>query len=127
VNNIFLIVNEKNLSSGEIQEKKCQPIAKTRVQTDCLLISSDVSTTLNLSSDVVVVNGEQKPIDNKGLASLLRRVLNKLANSREYNGIVTDLHAFVNVFNERTSEYKLQLGLQAVLYNTEKQKARFWK
>ena len=34
--NIFLHVNEKNLSSGEIQEKMCQQISKSRIQTDCL-------------------------------------------------------------------------------------------
>ena len=31
--NIFLQVNGKNLSSGEIQEKVCQEIAKSRIQT----------------------------------------------------------------------------------------------
>jgi hypothetical protein len=80
-----------------------------------------------LSSDVIVASGEQKPTDNQGLASLLRRTLNKFANSREYNGIVEDLHSFVSVFNERTPKYKLRLGLQAVLYNAEKLKARGWK
>ena len=124
--NNFLLANEKNVSSGEIQEKKCQPITKNRIQTDCLLMSSGVFSTPDLSSDAIVTNGEQKPDDNQGLASLLRRALNKLAIS-EYNGIVEDIPAFVNVFNKRTPEYKLRLGQQAVLYNAEKQKARGWK
>ena len=65
--------------------------------------------------------------DNTDLASLLRRALNKLANSVEYNGVVEDIHAFVKVFNERTPEYKIRFGQRAVLYNAEKQKARGWK
>jgi hypothetical protein len=80
-----------------------------------------------LSSGEIVNTDEQKSVDNLGLASLLRRALNKLANSSEYNGIVKDIYAFVNVFNDRTPEYKLRLGQQAILYNAEKQKARGWK
>jgi len=41
-NNIFLLVNEKSLSSGEIQEKICQPIAKMAYKTivfSCFLVS----------------------------------------------------------------------------------------
>ena len=94
-------------------------------------MSSDVFTTLNLSSAAIVNTDEQKPNDNPGLASLLRRVLNKLANSGEYDGVVDgvveDIHAFVNVFNERTPEYKIRFGQQAILYNAEKQMARRWK
>ena len=45
----------------------------------------------------------------------------------EYNGVVEDIDAFVNVFNERTPEYKIRFGQWAVLYNAEKQKARDWK
>ena len=125
--NIFLQVNEKNLSSGEIQEKICQKIAKSRIQTSRLLVSTDVSRTLNLSSDAIVTSGEQKPANNTGLASFLRGDLNKLANYLEYNSSVEDVYAFVKVFNERTLEYKLRLGQLAVLYNAEKQKARGWK
>ena len=125
--NIFLLSNGKSLSSGEIQEKMCQEITKSRIQPDCLLVSSDVFTTPNLSSDAIVNTDEQKPDDNPGLASLLWRALNKLANSREYNGVVEDINAFVNVFNKRTPEYKIRFGQQAVLYNAEKQKARGWK
>jgi hypothetical protein len=84
----------------------------------------DVLSTPNLSSESIVTNGEQKSVDNQGLASLLRRALNKLANSSEYNGIVEDILVFVNVFNERTPVYKIRFGQQAVLYNAEKQKAR---
>jgi hypothetical protein len=68
----------------------CQQIVESRIQTDCLLMSSDVFCTPKLSSDAIVTNGEQKLVDNQGLASLLRRALNKLANSQEYNGIVED-------------------------------------
>jgi hypothetical protein len=68
-NNIFLLVNEKSLSSGEIQEKICQPIAKSGIQNDCLFMLPGVSMTPNLSSDVVVANCEQKLTDNQGLAS----------------------------------------------------------
>jgi len=125
--NIFLIVNGKNVSSGEIQEKKCQQIAESRIQTDCRLVSSDVFSTPSLSSESIVNSDDQTPADNPGLASLLRRALNKLANSLEYNGIVEDLPAFVNVFNERTPEYKMRFGQQVVLYNAEKQMARGWK
>jgi hypothetical protein len=98
-------------------KKTCQQIARSRLQPDCLLVSSDA----------IVISDEQKPDDNLGLASLLRRALNKLSNSREYNGIVEDIHTFVNLFNERTPECKLCLGLQAILYNAEKQRARGWK
>jgi hypothetical protein len=125
--NFFLHVNEKNVSSGEIQEKTCQLIAESRIQTDCLFVSSDVFSTPYLSSESIVNTDEQKSVDDQGLASLLRRALNKLANSREYNSSVEDLYAFVNVFNERTPKYKLRLGQQAILYNAEKQKARGWK
>jgi hypothetical protein len=90
-------------------------------------VSSDVFSTPNLSSESIVNTDDQIPVDNPGLASLLRSALNKLANSREYNGIVEDLHAFVNVFNERTPEYKIRFGQQVVLYNAEKQKDRGWK
>jgi hypothetical protein len=102
-------------------------IAKSRTRTDCLLVSSDVFTTPNLSFDAIVISDEQKRIDDQDSVSLLRRALKKLANSREYNGIVEDIHAFVAVFNERTPEYKIRFGQQAVLYNAEKQKARGWK
>jgi flagellar capping protein FliD len=115
------------VSSGEIQEKMCQQIAESRIQPDCLLVSSDVFSTPILSSDAIVNTDEQNSADNQGLASLLRRALNKLANSQEYNGIVEDIHAFVNAFNERTPEYKILFGQQVVLDNAEKQKARGWK
>jgi hypothetical protein len=117
--NIFLHVNQKSMSSDEIHEKMCQQIAESRIQTDCLLMSSDVFSTKILSSDAIVNTDEQNFADDQGLASLLRRALNKLANSQEYNGIVEDIHAFVNVFNERIPEYKLRFGQQAVLYNAE--------
>jgi hypothetical protein len=91
------------------------------------LISSDVSTTPYLSSEAIVNIDEQNSTANTGLASQLRSELNKLANSREFNCMVGDIHAFVNVFNERTPEYKIRFGQQAVLYNAEKQKARGWK
>ena len=125
--NIFLLVNEKNVSSDEIKEKTCQLMAKSRIQTDCLLMSSGVFSTPNLSSDAIVNIDEQNPTANTGLASQLRSELNKLANSRGFNGMVGDIHAFVNVFNERTPEYKIRFEQQAVLYNAEKQKARGWK
>ena len=125
--NIFLHVNEKNVSSGEIQEKMCQQIAESRIQPDCLLVSSDVFSTPILSSDAIVNTDEQNSADNQGLASLLRRALNKLANSQEYNGIVEDIHAFVNAFNERIPEYKMRFGQQMVLDNAKKLKARGWK
>ena len=115
------------LSSGEIQEKMSQTIAKSRIQPDCLLVSSDVFSTPDLSSDVIVTNGEQKSVDNTGLASQLRSELNQLANSVEYNSVVEDIHAFVNAFNDRTPVYKIRLGQLAVLHNAEKQKARGWK
>lgn len=63
-------------------------------------------------------------MSNTGLAPQLRSELNQLANSVEHNGIVENLYAFVNVFNERTPEYKLYLGSQAILCNAEKQKVR---
>jgi hypothetical protein len=115
------------VSSGEIQEKICQQILETRIQTDCLLVSSDVFSTPNLSSGAIVTVCEQKPTHNTGLASQLRSELNRLANSLEYNGIVEDVHDFVNVFNDRTPEYKIKFGQWAVLCNAEKQKARGWK
>ena len=90
-------------------------------------MSSAVFGTPYLSFEAIVTSGEQKPADNQGLASLLRRALNKLANSQEYNSIVEDIQSFVKVFNERTPEYKLRLRQQAILYNAEKQKARGWK
>ena len=90
-------------------------------------MSSDVFCTPDLSSDAIVHCDEQKSVENQGLASLLRRALNKFANSCEYNGVVEDIYAFVNVFNERIPEYKLRLGQQAILYQAEKQKARGWK
>jgi hypothetical protein len=123
----FLLSNGKSLSSGKIQEKVCQKIAKSRIQEDCPFVSTDVSPTPNLSSDTIVTSGEQKPDDYSDLTSLPIRALNKLANSQKYNGIVEDIHAFVNVFNERTPEYKIRFGQQAVLCNAEKQKARGWK
>jgi hypothetical protein len=113
--------------SGEIQEKICQKIVKSGIQLDCILMYSDVFTTPDVSSDAIVTNGEQKPTENTGLASQLRSELNQLANSREYNGIVEDIHAFVNVFNEGTPECKIRFGQQAIIYNAEKQKARGWK
>jgi isocitrate dehydrogenase kinase/phosphatase len=125
--NIFLLVNEKNLSSDEIQEKTCQLIAKSRIHHDCLLMSSDVFSTQILSSDAIANTDEQNSADNQGLASLLRRALNKLANSQEYNSIVEDIHAFVNAFNERIPEYKMRFGQQMVLDNAKKLKARGWK
>ena len=90
-------------------------------------MSSDVFSTQILSSESNVNSDDQTHADNPGLASLLRRALNKLANSREYNGVVEDIYAFVKVFNERTPEYKLRLGQQAILDNAEKQKAMGWK
>ena len=90
-------------------------------------MSSGVFSTPNLSSDAIVNIDEQNPTANTGLASQLRSELNKLANSREFNCMVGDIHAFVNVFNERTPEYKIRFEQQAVLYNAEKQKARGWK
>ena len=89
-------------------------------------MSTDVSTTPNLSSDAIVTSGEQIPADNTGLASQLRSELNKLANSLEYNSSVENIYAFVKVFNERTPEYKLKLGKVAVLHNAEMQKAKGW-
>jgi len=89
-------------------------------------VFSDVFCTPDLSSDAIVTNGEEKLTDDPYIVSLLIRALNKLAIS-EYNGIVKDTHAFVDVFNERTPEYKLRFGQQAILYNAEKQKARGWK
>ena len=114
------------MSSGEIKEIKCQKIAKSRIQPDSLLMSSDVFSTPDLSSDAIVTNGEEKLTDDPDIVSLLIRALNKLAIS-EYNGIVEDIPAFVNVFNDRTAEYKLRLGQQAILYYAKKQKARGWK
>jgi hypothetical protein len=105
----------------------CQKIAKKRIQADCLLVSSPAFTTPNLSSGSIVNTDKQKPDDNPGLASLLRKALNRVANSNKYNGVVEDIYAFVNVFNERTPEYKIRFGQQVVLYNAEKQKARRWK
>jgi hypothetical protein len=105
----------------------CQQIAESRIQPDCLLMSSDVFTTPYLSSEAIVNIDEQKPTENTGLASQLRMELNKLANSVEYNSSVEDLYAFVKVFNDRTPEYKILFGQQAVLYNAERQKARGWK
>jgi len=89
-------------------------------------LSFDVFTTPILSSESIVNSDDQPPADNPGLVSLLWSALNKLANSREYNGIVEDIYVFVTVFNERTPEYKLRLGQQAVLYNAEKQMSRGW-
>jgi serine/threonine-protein kinase RIO1 len=80
-----------------------------------------------LSSDAIIISDEQKPADNPDIASLLRRDLNNLVNSLEYNGIVEDVYAFVKIFNERTPEYKIKFGPWAVLCNAEKQKARGWK
>jgi hypothetical protein len=108
---------EKTLSSDEIQEKICQPIAESRIQVNCLL----------MSSDAIVNIDEQKSADDPGLVSLLMRALNKLANSGKYNGSVEDIYAFVDAFNERDPEYKSRLGQQAILYNAEKQMARGWK
>jgi hypothetical protein len=89
-------------------------------------LSFDVFSTPYLSSESIVNTDEQKPDDDPGLASLLRRSLNKFANSWEYNSVVEDIHAFVNIFNERTPEYKLRLGKLAILHNAEIQKARGW-
>jgi hypothetical protein len=89
-------------------------------------VSSDVFSTPNLSSDAIVISDEQKPAYDPYIVSLLRRALNKPANSRKYNSVVEDIHAFVNVFNERDPEYKLLLGQQAILHNAEKQKTRGW-
>ncbi len=80
----------------------CQQLSKSRIQTDCLSVSSDVFTTPNLSSEAIVDTDEQRHVDNSDLAPLLRKALNKLANSNEYNGVVEDIDAFVSVFNERT-------------------------
>jgi DNA primase catalytic core len=125
--NIFFLANGKNVSSDEIQGKMCQQIAESRIQTDCLLMSSDVFSTPNLSSDAIVTICEQKPTYSTGVASQLRSELNRLANSLEYNGIVEDIDAFVKIFNERTPEYKIKFGQWAVLCNAEKQKDRGWK
>jgi len=105
----------------------CQQTTKSGIQQDCPLVSSDVFTTPNLSSESIVNTYEQKPDDYSDSVSLLIRALNKLANSHRYNGIVEDIDAFVNVFNERTPEYKIRFGQWAILYNAEKQKAREWK
>jgi hypothetical protein len=53
----------KNLPSDEIQEKMCQQITESRIQTDCILMSPDVFTTPNLSSDAIVISDEQKPTE----------------------------------------------------------------
>jgi hypothetical protein len=90
-------------------------------------LSSDVFSTPNLSSDAIVNTDEQKLADNPDIVSLLIRALNKLARSGKYNGLVEDIHAFVNLFNERDPEYKLLLGQQEILCNAEKQKAMGWK
>ena len=90
-------------------------------------MSSDVFSTHKLSSDAIVIGDEQKPVDDPDIVQLLRRALNKLANSEKYNGSVEDRYAFVNVFNERNPEYEKCFGPQAILYNAEKQKARGWK
>ena len=66
---IFLFIIEKNLSSDRIQGKMCQPIVKSRIQADYILMFSGVFSAPHLSSDVIVANGGQKPIDNQGLAS----------------------------------------------------------
>ena len=87
-------------------------------------LSSDVFSTSYLSFDTIVISDEQKSVDNPDIVSLVWRALNKLANSGEYTGIVKDTHAFVNVFNEKTPEYELCLGPQAILYKAEKQKSR---
>jgi len=105
----------------------CRQTTKSGIQEDCPLVSTDVSPTPNLSSDTIVTSGEQKPDDYSDLTSLLIRALNKLANSQKYNGIVEDIHAFVNVFNDRTPEYKIRFGEQIILDNAKKQKARGWK
>jgi len=77
----------------KFKKKMRQQISKSRIQTDCLLVSSDVFIIPNLSSDAIVNTDEQKPDDNPDLASLLIRALNKLANSVEYNGVVEDVYA----------------------------------
>ena len=83
-------------------------------------------------NDIEVIENEGYPStdnenENKGLASLLRMALVKLAKSNEYHGIVEDVHGFVKVFNEKTPEYKDKLGNHAVLSNVEKLKERGWK
>ncbi len=55
------------------KKKMCQPIAKSRIQVDCLLMTSDVLTVLILSFDAIVTSGEQKPINNQSLASVVKR------------------------------------------------------
>ena len=125
--NNFLYVTEKNPSSDQIQKIICQQITKSEIQEDFTLVSYDVFTTPNLSSGSIVSTDEQKPDDYHDLALLLIRALNKLANSHRYNGIVEDIQAFVNVFNEKTPAYKIRFGEQVVLDNAEKQKARGWK
>jgi hypothetical protein len=48
---------------------------KSRRQTDCFLVSSDVFSTPDLSSEAIVNSDDQNHADNPGLASLLRRAL----------------------------------------------------
>jgi len=57
---------------------------------------------------------------------LLRKALIKFAWD-EYNGVVENIPVFVGKFNEKVPEYKERLGLQAVLLNAERLKARGWK
>jgi len=66
-------------------------------------MSSDVFSTPDLSSDAIVISDEQKSVNNTDIVSLLKRALNKLANSLEYNGVVEDIYAFVNVFDNSLS------------------------
>ena len=83
-------------------------------------MSSPAFTTPNLSSGSIVSIDKQKTDDYHDLTSLLKRALNKLANSHKYNGIVEDIHAFVNVFDERTPEYVQRLGYAVVLEEATK-------
>ena len=125
--NISLHVNEKNLSSGKIEEKNWSRDSEKQNTRRCPLMSTDVSPTPNLSSDTIITSGKQKPDDCSDSVSLLIRELNKLANSHRYNGIVENVQAFVNVFNGRTPEYEMRLGPQVVLHYAEKQEAGGWK
>ena len=57
---------------------------------------------------------------------MLRKALKKFA-WEEYDGVVENIPVFVGKFNERVPEYKERLGIQAVLQNAERLKARGWR
>jgi DNA primase len=116
---------EKNNSSSQDEKqgyrvthdgKNSQPITKTDY-------NPDVTHGLHKVTHGYTSTDSEKDFS---VPELLRKALKKFA-WEEYDGVVENIPVFVGKFNERVPEYKERLGIQAVLQNAERLKARGWR